>query len=96
MAKIEYHCAESVKLWGRAHTEVHRWLDEFAGSSEYGMRHRKKRHHLAGIDEAARLFGDEVRPVARQHVVTDLKEEGWTERDHFPIDENDYVKMGLF
>ena len=35
-------------------------------------------------------------PVARQHIITDLKEEGWTEDDPFPRDEEHYVKMGLF
>jgi hypothetical protein len=34
--------------------------------------------------------------VARQHIVTDLTDEGWTEADHFPRDEQDYVRMGLF
>jgi hypothetical protein len=34
--------------------------------------------------------------VARQHIISDLNEEGWTEQDHFPVDERDYVKMGLF
>jgi hypothetical protein len=28
--------------------------------------------------------------------MADLKEEGWTETDHFPRDEPDYVRMGLF
>jgi len=26
----------------------------------------------------------------------DLKEEGWTENDRFPKNEEDYVKMGFF
>ena len=34
--------------------------------------------------------------MARQHIISDLKLEGWTEFDHFPIDEKDYVRMGLF
>jgi hypothetical protein len=42
------------------------------------------------------LFGEAAGPVARQHIITDLKEEGWTEADHFPTDEQDDVKMGLF
>ena len=70
--------------------------DEFAGTPEYGFRHRKKRHHQAGIEEAVRLFGESVREAARLHMVMDLKLEGWKETDHFPQDEADYVKMGLF
>ena len=96
MAKLEQHCEESLRLFGKAWEEVHRWLDEFAGSGEYGFRHRRKRHHQAGIREAVELFGEEAGPVARQHIITDLKEEGWTEDDPFPRDEEHYVKMGLF
>jgi hypothetical protein len=41
-------------------------------------------------------FGEEAFNVAKRHVEQDLKEEGWKITDHFPQDENDYVKMGLF
>lgn len=96
MATFETHCAESARLFGDPLPEVHRWLDEFAGAPGIGMRHRRKRHHLAGIEEAVRLFGEPARAVARRHIVTDLEEEGWTERGRFPADERDYVRMGLF
>jgi len=42
------------------------------------------------------LFGEEAALAARQHILSDLKQEGWTENDHFPRDEADYEKMGLF
>lgn len=91
------HCEESIKLFGKPYDDVHLWLDEFAGSKEYGMRHRKKRHHQAGIEEAVGLFGEETREVARRHVISDLKQEGWKEdSDPFPGTEEDYVRMGLF
>lgn len=96
MSKFEEHCARSLTLFGDEFQRVHRWLDELAGSERYGMKHRRVRHHAAGIEEAVRLFGAEVRPAARQHVIDDLKMEGWTEADHFPRDEADYVRMGLF
>jgi len=83
-------------MFGSPYAEVHRWLDEFAGSPEQGMRHRRKRHHLAGIEEAAKIFGEDARVAAKQHVITDLKEEGWMEGDRFPADEHDYVKIGFF
>jgi hypothetical protein len=41
------------------------------------------------------LFGDGAAEAARGHIISDLKEEGWTEKDRFPIDESDYVRMGL-
>ena len=96
MSKLEDHCAQSLGLFGKDFERLHRWLDELAGSERYGMRHRRVRHHEAGIEEAVRLFGEEVRPVARQHIIADLKEEGWTEIDPFPRDEMHYVRMGLF
>jgi len=92
----EKHCEESIRLFGKPYEEVHRWLDEFAGSKEYGMRHRKVRHHLHGLKEVEELFGIDAVKAARQHIISDLKEEGWQESDSFPKDESDYVKMGLF
>lgn len=40
---FEKHCEESEKLFGLRY-EVHLWLDEFAGTGKYKMRHRPKRH----------------------------------------------------
>lgn len=71
-------------------------MDEFAGKPPYDMRHRRLRHHEDGIREAIRLFGEQCGVAARQHVISDLKEEGWSESDHFPRDEAHYVRMGLF
>jgi hypothetical protein len=93
---FEKHCEESEKLFGKRFEEVHRWLDEFQGSPRYRMRHRRVRHHEAGIREAVALFGDRGGEAARRHILSDLKEEGWTERDPFPKDEEHYVRMGLF
>ena len=66
------------------------------GKPPFGMRHRRVRHHEAGIIQATELFGELAGEVARQHIVADLKEEGWTENDPFPRDEQHYVEMGLF
>lgn len=96
MSAFEKHCEESVQLFGRPFEEVHRWLDEFAGSPGVGMKHRRKRHHEAGIRQVIELFGEQAGQTARQHIISDLKEEGRTEHDHFPQSEDDYVKMGLF
>ncbi|MCG6537124.1 MAG: hypothetical protein L7F78_21050 [Syntrophales bacterium LBB04] len=96
MPSLETHCAESLRLFGEEFEDVHRWLDEFAGSQEYGFRHRHKRHHLGGINRAAKLFGEKAALAARQHVISDLQEEGWTEADPFPRDEVHFRRMGLF
>lgn len=93
---FEQHCEESMRLFGDRYGEVHRWLDEFMGKPGYGMRHRKVRHHEEGIHQAVEIFGEEAGKVARQHIISDLKEEGWTDKDPFPKDEVHYVKIGLF
>ena len=96
--KFEYHCEESRKLFGAPFEEVHRWLDEFAGLNNIGMKHRRFRHHEAGLKEVEKLFGKDAVPVAKQHIISDLiKEEGWNpNKDKFSKDSNDYKKMGLF
>ena len=96
MSTFEKHCQESIRLFGEPYQEVHQWLDAFMGTETYRMRHRKLRHHLQGIEMVEKLFGKKAREVARQHIISDLKEEGWTETDPFPKDQEDYVKMGLF
>ena len=82
--------------FGKPFTEVHLWLDEFAGWPQCGMKHRKYRHHLAGIEEARMRFGNIGAEVARQHIIADLLMDQWTENDPFPRDEKHYVEMGLF
>ena len=96
MSTFEAHCDESIIRFGEGFEEVHRWLDEFQGTPKYRMRHRRVRHHEAGIREVKALFGELAGEVARQHIISDLKEEGWTENDPFPRDEQHYVAMGLF
>ncbi len=96
MPAFEQHCAETVALLGEPFEKVHRWLDEFAGKPPHGMRHRKLRHHLAGIEQVRKMWGDQAAAAARQHVISDLKMEGWAENDPFPRDEKHYHKMGLF
>ena len=96
MPSTTMHCQESLRLFGDEFLELHCWLDEFAGKAPYGMRHRRVRHHEAGIREAMRLFGGQCGAAARQHVISDLQEEGWTASDPLPRDEAHYVGMGLF
>ena len=90
--KFEQHCEESERLFGRRFEKVHLWLDELFYKGE-GARHRRIRHHEAGIKQVIELFGEEAGEVARQHIISDLKEYGWTEADRFPKDEEDYLKI---
>ncbi len=96
MPSYEQHCRESMEMFGQAFGEVHLWLDEFAGNPPYGMRHRKLRHHEAGIRDVARLFGLQAAEAARRHIISDLTQEGWSEADPFPRDHAHYVSLGLF
>ena len=90
------HMSESISLFGEPFEVVNRWLDEFAGTPEFGMHHRRKRHHLRGIEEVRAKWGDRASEAARAHIISDLEQEGWTETDRFPRDEAEYVKMGLY
>lgn len=93
--RFQQHCDESVRLFGKPFKQVHLWLDSFYAS--IGARHRRHRHHLAGIEEVRRRWGDEAAEAARRHIISDLQQEGWREgRDRMPADEADYVGMGLF
>jgi len=94
---FEEHCRESTLLFGKPYEEVHKWLDEFQKAPGIGMKHRRFRHHEAGVKEVERLWGGDAGKVARQHIISDLKQEGWSEGEHpFPRDEDHYVRMGLF
>ena len=57
------------------------------------MKHRRMRHHLAGIIEVSEAADA---ATARQHIISDLKREGWDAMQPFPWDEKEYVLMGLF
>ena len=58
MSTFEKHSKESERLFGQPFGEVHSWLDEFQGTPEYRMRHRRVRHHEASIRQATELFGE--------------------------------------
>jgi hypothetical protein len=96
MATFAQHCLECERELGKPFVEVHLWLDYFAFTPEYGMRHRRVRHHEAGVREVVALFGEDAGKAAKLHIVSDLKMFGWHEGDPFPQDEEDYVQMGLF
>ena len=87
---------ESLHIFGQPMPEVHKWLDEFASGGVCGMRHRQYLHHLAGIQEAGKRFGPLGASVARQHIMSDLKMEGWTEDQGLPMDRADYVRRSFF
>ncbi|QAZ67273.1 DUF6915 family protein [Solidesulfovibrio carbinolicus] len=96
MASFEQHCQETQNILGKRYEAVHKWLDEFFLVPPYGTRHRRLRHHEAGIREVERLFGLEAAKAARIHILMDLRMEGWRDGDPFPCDEAHFVDLGLW
>jgi len=95
--KLEEHEDECRRILGKPFTEVHRFLDQFAGRPECGMRHRCRLHHEAGIELVRNQFGDEAAKAARLHIESDLIQEGWEpDLDRFPKDEKEYKQIGFF
>ena len=97
MHSFEQHCENSVRLFNEPFKQVHAFLDEFARQRGIGVRHRKFRHHEAGIEEVRRRWGDKAAEAARAHIIADLRMDLWAE-GYMPIpkDEQDYVAMGLY
>ena len=95
MPHPKVHALEAESTFGKPFTEVHYWLDAFHDVPGYGgVAHRRKRHHLAGIAEVRRMWGDVAAQVARQHIMADLKQVGWT--GPFPMNEKHCERMGLW
>jgi len=65
MASFEKRCRESIEQFGGSFEEVHKGVDEYAGSSEYRFRNRSKMHDEEGIQPVVELFGEEAGRVAR-------------------------------
>lgn len=69
MAYLHEHCADCQKLLGREWKEVHQWLDALV--KEYGQDHRRHRHHVEGIEEIRKMWGDEAATAAKIHILVD-------------------------
>lgn len=90
---LEEHCQQSITFFGESFEEVHRWLDEFAGKTSF--RHRRLRHHEKGIQQIIEMYGDKAGRAARLHIISDLKEEGYSKGDPFPSNQEEYVRLGF-
>ena len=67
--KYQFHCKRSKETFGNNWCVVHRWLDEFAKRDL--TNHRRARHHLEGVEEVRKKWGDEAAEVALQHISDD-------------------------
>ena len=93
----EEHEKECVEKLGKPFTEVHAFLDQYAHTPEYGMRHRHKLHHLEGIEQVRKLWGDEAAEAAKLHILSDITPEGFpNDPDLIPRNEAHYKSIGLF
>jgi len=59
------------RFLGSPHEAVHRWMDEFFATA--GAKHRRFRHHRAGIREARGLFGEDGAKAATVHILRDCR-----------------------
>ena len=94
--KREEHEEECRRTLGKPFSEVHAYLDQFAGQPGIGFRHRCKLHHEYGIELVRKQFGDRAAEAARLHIESDLAQEGWAPIDPFPQNEEHYKKLGFF
>lgn len=89
------HCDECEKKLGCDWAEVHHWLDELFKLK--GIKHRRYRHNLDGIEYVRARWGDQAATAARLHIVRDLMADGcWKEEMGIPKDSQSYVMMGLY
>lgn len=91
---LEEHMKEANTIFGKPYKEVHLWLDAYY--KKLGIFHRRKRHHLKGVEKVFQKWGEEAALAARQHIESDLKDDGWdSKKAPFPINEQHYISMGF-
>ena len=69
MASLEEHCADCIKELGDDFEGVHKYLDEFMASK--GPGHRVIRHHVGGVEEIRKKWGDRAAKAAEIHIKKD-------------------------
>lgn len=77
MASVSEHERDCKILIGKAHRDVHRFLDQYAAYFPIGRffeYHRTFLHNEYGLSFAQTLFGDEARTAAIIHIVRDWHE----------------------
>jgi len=66
------HCKECEEKLGKQWNVVHRWLDELAKIYWPWMGHRVHRHHIEGVEEVRKKWGDEAAEAAKLHIRADF------------------------
>jgi len=96
--RFEQHCQRCLKVFGQPFAHVHLWLDEFHGQAHCKTKHRRFRHHWAGIELIRKQWGDMAAEAAVLHIVDDLKvlEDPSANESWIAKDEADYLKKGYW
>jgi len=98
------HLKTCMEKFGKEYLEVHKWLDFYAGkkgADESGRNynytgdnegmHREQRHHVEGIEECVKIFGEYARKAAEQHVKDDFDNTIPKKNDYGPSFFTDFV-----
>jgi hypothetical protein len=100
--RFEKHCAHCIEVLGEPFEEVNLWMDYFhrhpPEGQKYASKHRRYRHHKAGIEQVRAIWGDRAAEAAKLHMLDDLKTGEAHEADEtwVPEDEADYLKRGYW
>ena len=70
MTKNE-HCKECLDKMGDEWDKVHHWLDCTARPYFPWAGHRQIRHHLGGVEEIRKMWGNEAAEAAEMHIISD-------------------------
>jgi hypothetical protein len=70
MPDHKQHCQDCDRQLGKPFPEVHAWLDAFYGPDR-DVAHRALRHHLEGVEEVRKLWGDQAARAAVLHIMLD-------------------------
>lgn len=71
------HSRISQEKLGEPFEVVHRWLDEFAKSYWPSKFHRAHRHHMDGVEEVRKKWGDKAAESAKLHIIDDMLDMGY-------------------
>jgi len=73
MPDRKFHEKRAREVFGEPWTQVHAWLDAlaFGPDGRLDINHHRHRHHIGGVHEVERLWGETAAAVARQHIKDD-------------------------
>lgn len=85
MASFNEHCQDCIIELGEPFPEVHRWLDALFVRLGYSVKHRDARHHVDGIEQVRKMWGDRAAEAARIHIEKDFN--GWVPKNSLEVQE---------